>query len=61
MDNGINLFNIYTPKELAAITVMDIKNRRYNERYAQRMKEHEVDTFVKERSYIHRKSAHRRK
>ena len=56
MRDKVNLLEIYTPKELAMKTVMDIKNRRYNGSYNQRRKENEVDTFIKGRSYIHRKA-----
>jgi hypothetical protein len=51
----INLFELYTPKQLAEMTMNDIKAKRHMEEYEHKRKERDVDTFLRERAWAHKK------
>jgi hypothetical protein len=55
MKSEVNLFEIYTPKELTDKTVRDIKQRRYMREYEKRRRQNDVDTFLRERAWAHKK------
>lgn len=50
----INLFDMYTPQELARKTVMDIRDKRARETRMRRKREKEADSFLIEQGYRNR-------
>jgi hypothetical protein len=54
---GVNLLNIYTPKELAEKTIHDIRLKKYKQKINHEDSLREADRFIRERAYVNKKMA----
>lgn len=61
MGNTGNLLAIYTPKELAAMTLRDIKDRRYKKQREQKEKDNQAKSVLIETAYRTTKRQHLRR